>query len=113
MLLPSKGRPRISSEITQSAKYSPLEKERKLTTIEESNKVLTEEGDNIEEGLKEEAVAAALERQRSLGLYSLGYMEVKMKSDSQWAKLFGRIDKGCLLFYDSYTVTLRLMLIER
>lgn len=112
-MFPSKGRPRISSEIAQSAKDPLLKRERKLTTVEEGNKVVTEEGDKMEEELKKEAVAATLEKQRSQGLYSLGYMEVRMKSDSQWAKLYAKIDKGCLLFYDSFTVTLQLMPIER
>ena len=41
------------------------------------------------------------------GSYSLGYMEVKMKSNAQWTKLYTNIFKGCLLFYKSFKVLLK------
>lgn len=46
-----------------------------------------------------------LHEDHSKGLYSLGYMEVKMKSNSQWTRMYAKIVRGCLLFYKSIKVS--------
>ena len=49
-------------------------------------------------------LSSMLHEDNAKGFYSLGYMEVKMKSNSQWTKMYIKIVKGCLLFYKSIRV---------
>ncbi len=45
-----------------------------------------------------------LHEDHAKGLYSLGYLDVKMKSNPQWVKLYAKIARGCLLLYKSCSV---------
>jgi disulfide oxidoreductase YuzD len=53
---------------------------------------------------KQTPLAAAIEKQYKEGVYSIGYMDVKMKSEKEWKKLYGKIVKGGLYFRKSYSV---------
>jgi len=79
------------------------EKVRKMSVGLPENTILSEHKENSNEELKFDQ-NFFLKEEADKGIYSLGYVETKMKSNPQWVKLYAKIYQGCLLLYKSFRV---------
>jgi hypothetical protein len=106
-----KGRTRRNSELSVFTQSPLFKDEMSLSFTEKFKQPLLEHEETkvtpipIESPPKEVAPIVVME-DHGKGAYSLGYMEVKMKSNAQWTQLYANIFKGCLLFYKSFKVHL-------
>lgn len=103
---PIKGKPRTYSEVFRKESLplnlsfndedSPEAQERK------EHPATTKHKNSVDEFHEH---SSFMSEDHTKGLYSLGYMEVKMKSNSQWTKLYAKIVRGRLLFFKSIKVS--------
>eukprot|EP00826_Nyctotherus_ovalis_P044332 TRINITY_DN4781_c0_g2_i6.p1 TRINITY_DN4781_c0_g2~~TRINITY_DN4781_c0_g2_i6.p1 ORF type:complete len:138 (+),score=46.44 TRINITY_DN4781_c0_g2_i6:349-762(+) len=116
-LLLVKGRPRLGSEFVKPSEELDIKKGMNSSFVDTFDVPLLEQEEEKTPLTHAEREAVPESGQEGLtviledhgkGHYSLGHMQVKMKSNSQWTELYANILKGCLLFYKSFSVVLLL-----